>query len=254
MKKVLEMKGIKKTYHMGEVKVLALKGVDVDIYAGEFISIVGHSGSGKSTLMNIMGCLDTMSGGEYYFEGRNINSLNPDEYADIRNQKIGFVFQTFNLLPRTTALENVELPLFYDRLRGGKNGREKAAGALKRVGLEDRMYHSPNELSGGQRQRVALARALVNEPSIVLADEPTGNVDSRTSVEIIALFQELNKQGVTIVMVTHEFDLVRYTERLIRLRDGRVIEDRKLKKVKDAKEDLDNWHQEQETIEFVEES
>jgi putative ABC transport system ATP-binding protein len=238
MKPVIEMKNIVKNFAMGDVVVRALRGVDINIKEGEFVAIMGASGSGKSTLMNIIGCLDVATDGEYQLAGNNTSSLNKDQYADIRNQKIGFVFQGFNLLSRTTALENVELPLLYDRLERIKNPREQAKKALESVGLADRMDHVPNQLSGGQQQRVAIARALVNDPAIILADEPTGNLDSRTSVDVMSVFQELNKQGKTIILVTHETDIAEYAKRNIKLQDGKIIEDKKISTPKEAKDVL----------------
>ncbi|HPR17062.1 MAG TPA: ABC transporter ATP-binding protein [Candidatus Cloacimonadota bacterium] len=219
------MKNIVKNYHVGDVVVHALRGVDLNIKEGEFVAIMGASGSGKSTLMNILGCLDTATNGDYFLDELNVNSLNKDQYADIRNQKIGFVFQGFNLLPRTTALENVELPLLYDRKERIKNPREQAIKALQSVGLKERLDHVPNQLSGGQQQRVAVARALVNNPAIILADEPTGNLDTRTSVDVMSVFQRLNKEGKTIIVVTHEPDIAQFAKRNIKLRDGKIIED-----------------------------
>jgi len=225
MTAVIETRGLKKTYHMGELSVHALRGVDLEVKRGEFVAVMGASGSGKSTLMNLLGCLDSPTDGDYFLDGEDVRALCATDYADIRNQKVGFVFQGFNLLPRTTALENVELPLFYDRSGRIANPKAAAVAALEQVGLADRMHHEPNQLSGGQQQRVAIARALVNDPAILLADEPTGNLDSRTSVEIMSLFQELNERGITILIVTHEPDVARYTKRIVQMRDGRVVGD-----------------------------
>jgi len=211
-------------YDMGSELVRALRGVSVQIQKNEYVAVMGPSGSGKSTLMNLIGCLDTPTSGEYWLNGQKVSDLADDELARIRNKEIGFVFQTFNLLPRADALHNVELPLIYAGL-SARNRRERAAHALKRVGLGDRMDHKPNELSGGQRQRVAIARALVNEPSILLADEPTGNLDSTTSTEIMGVFGELHGQGQTVVMVTHEQDIAAHAESVITLRDGIVATD-----------------------------
>ncbi len=222
---VIETRGITKVYQMGDFEVHALRGVDLTVESGEFLSIMGHSGSGKSTLMNVLGCLDVATAGDYYLDGTNVHELTPDEYADIRNTRIGFVFQGFNLLSRTSALDNVELPLFYDRSGRIADPRDAALKALERVGLSDRVGHDPNQLSGGQQQRVAIARALVNEPSIILADEPTGNLDSATTVDILKLFQELNDQGITVLIVTHEHDIAEYTRRTIEMKDGRIIRD-----------------------------
>ena len=227
-----------KTYTVGEVDVHALKSVNLNVHKGEFVAIMGASGSGKSTLMNLLGCLDMPTSGDYILDGINTSKLPQNEYANIRNQKIGFVFQGFNLLPRTTALENVELPLMYDRLEKIKDHSKQASEALKRVGLGDRMDHIPSQLSGGQQQRVALARALVNEPSLILADEPTGNLDSVTSVEVFNLFQKLNEEGITIVMVTHERDFAAFAKRIIEMRDGRVIKDTIIKDRLNAEEEL----------------
>ena len=231
---VIELKEVTKTYLMGEVEVHALRGVSLRVDPGEFVSIMGPSGSGKSTLMNIMGALDVPTSGEYFLEGVNVGHLSDDELAEIRNRKIGFVFQNFNLLPRTSALANVELPLIY---AGARDRRERALAALKLVGLEDRVHHRPNELSGGQQQRVAIARALINNPSIILADEPTGNHDSKSGAEIMRIFQDLNEnQGITVIFVTHEPEIAQHTRRIIRLRDGRVISDAPVKNPKRAGE------------------
>jgi putative ABC transport system ATP-binding protein len=216
------MQGITKNYKMGEATVHALRGIDLEVEAAEFLAIVGPSGSGKSTLMNVIGCLDRPSTGEYHLEGRKVDELNDDDLARIRNKSIGFVFQTFNLLPRTNCLHNVELPLLYSSV-GRRLREKKALEMLERVGLGSRVYHNPNELSGGERQRVAIARALVNDPTIVLADEPTGNLDSKTGSEIMAIFSELNSEGKTIVLVTHEKYIAEYSRRVIYLRDGKVV-------------------------------
>jgi putative ABC transport system ATP-binding protein len=229
MKPIIETRKLEKTYVMGEVRVNALRGVDLTVAPGEMAAIVGASGSGKSTLMNLLGCLDTPTSGEYLLEGHRVSRLAADAYADIRNEKIGFVFQGFNLLARTTALENVELPLLYDRKKRISDPLAEAGKALRRVGLGDRLDHEPNRLSGGEQQRVAIARALVNRPSLLLADEPTGNLDTRTSMEIMALFQELNDQGLTVVLVTHEPDIARCAGRIIEMRDGQVLSDRPVK-------------------------
>jgi putative ABC transport system ATP-binding protein len=221
----IHINDIRKTYKMGDVEVHALRGISLSVQQGEFVAIMGSSGSGKSTLMNILGCLDYSSEGDYYLEGVYVNKLNKRQLADIRNQKIGFVFQVFNLLPRTSALENVELPLLYDRRGRIKNPRQKAINALECVALGDRIDHQPSQLSGGQQQRVAIARALVNDPAIILADEPTGNLDTATSEEVMVVFQELNAQGITIILVTHEHDIVEYAKRVIELRDGVVQRD-----------------------------
>ena len=240
MNKIIETKQLAKTFYLGDISVHALRGVDLSVEAGELVAIMGSSGSGKSTLMNLLGCLDQPTSGEYFLDGINVNSLKKDEYAEIRNHKIGFVFQGFNLLPRTSALENVELPLFYDRALRIKNPKQAAIDALARVSLAERMDHEPNQLSGGEQQRVAIARALVNKPAIILADEPTGNLDSRTSLDVISVFQELNDQGITIVMVTHEPDLIPYAKRVIEMRDGLIRKDYLVEKRRLAKEDLAN--------------
>lgn len=227
-----------KTYKVGEIDVPALKAVNIVIEKGEFVAIMGASGSGKSTLMNLLGCLDMPTSGDYFLDGQNTSKMTKNEYASIRNQKIGFVFQGFNLLPRTTALENVELPLMYDRAGKIKEPLKMAEQALERVGLGDRIHHIPSQLSGGQQQRVAIARALVNEPSIILADEPTGNLDSKTSVEVFHLFQQLNEEGITVVMVTHERDFAAFAKRIIEMRDGKVIKDGLIKDRLSAAEEL----------------
>lgn len=237
---VIEVHGVKKIYKTGSNEVAALKGVDLTVRQGELVAIMGSSGSGKSTLMNILGCLDVPSDGTYALDGVRVERLSKNQLADIRNQKLGFVFQGFNLLARTTALDNVELPLLYDRTGTKKNVRERATRALQRVGLEERLDHQPSELSGGQQQRVAIARALVTEPRLLLADEPTGNLDSRTSVEVMALFQELNAQGITILIVTHEADVAQYATRIVEVRDGRIRRDHPVDKRRDAAEDLRN--------------
>ncbi len=221
---VIRVTNLKREYQMGTETVRALQGVDVSIHRNEYVAIMGPSGSGKSTLMNLIGCLDTPSAGEYWLNGLEVSTMGDDELARVRNREIGFVFQTFNLLPRATALHNVELPLVYAGVKA-RTRRERAAEALTRVGLGDRMDHRPNELSGGQRQRVAIARALVNEPSILLADEPTGNLDSTTSEEIMAVFEELHGQGQTVIMVTHERDIAAHAHRIVTLKDGLIHSD-----------------------------
>ncbi len=224
MKKIIETTDIQKTYVMGSEKVRALKSVSIDINKGEYVAFMGPSGSGKSTLMNIIGCLDTPTAGTYILNDKDVSDMSENELAEIRNKEIGFVFQTFNLLPRASCLENVALPLIYAGY--GKSEREEMAfKSLDSVGLGDRVHHRPNELSGGQRQRVAIARALVNNPSIILADEPTGNLDTKTSYDIMELFHELHQKGNTIIMVTHEDDIAHYAHRIVRLRDGLVETD-----------------------------
>ncbi len=226
-KKIIEIQDLKRHYKMGQTIVRALDGVTFDIAENEYIAIMGPSGSGKSTLMNLIGCLDSPTGGEYILNGHRVSDLDDSELAQIRNREIGFVFQTFNLLPRTDCLSNVELPLIYSGIKS-KVRKEKASETLTKVGLGDRMDHKPNELSGGQRQRVAIARALVNDPSILLADEPTGNLDSKTGDEIMLLFEELYRSGNTIILVTHENDIANYARRVIRLRDGKIEVDEKI--------------------------
>ena len=225
MSELIRVRDLAREYQMGEERILALQSVTLDIRRNEYVAIMGPSGSGKSTMMNLLGCLDTPTGGEYWLNGQEVSGLSDDQLARVRNREIGFVFQTFNLLPRATALHNVELPLVYAGARGWER-RERAAAALARVGLEHRMEHRPNELSGGQRQRVAIARALVNDPSILLADEPTGNLDSVTSEEIMRVFGDLHAAGQTVIMVTHEPDIAAHAERVVVLRDGRVESDR----------------------------
>ncbi len=232
---IIRMENLGKIYSTGKIEVEALKRVDMSIHKGEFVSIMGPSGSGKSTLMNIIGCLDRATSGFYELDGVSISSLDDIELAKIRNIKIGFVFQSFNLLPRITAVQNVELPMIYAGV-GKKERRRKAIEALERVSLADRMDHKPNELSGGQKQRVAIARALVNNPAIILADEPTGNLDTASGEDIMAVFQELNREGVTIVLVTHEPDIALHTKRIVKFRDGMLTSDELVGRPVDARE------------------
>ncbi len=223
-KEVISISGLEKIYHLGKQQVRALDGVSLAICKNEYVAIMGPSGSGKSTLMNILGCLDTPSGGKYVLNGTDVSQMGDDALAEIRNREIGFVFQSFNLLPKYSALENVALPLVYSGVPRSKR-EERAKEALVAVGLEERMEHKPSELSGGQRQRVAVARALINNPSIILADEPTGNLDTKTSIEIMKLFEEIYKQGNTVIVVTHEEDIALHARRIIRLRDGKIESD-----------------------------
>ena len=237
---VVRLSDVHKTYRTGEMEVRAVRGVSLEIQRGEFVALMGASGSGKSTLMNILGCLDRPTAGRYVLDESDVSALNRDQLADIRNNKIGFVFQNFNLLPRTSARENVELPLLYGR-RGLTNAqlREKADAVLASVGLEGREDHHPSQLSGGQQQRVAIARALINDPEVVLADEPTGNLDSRTSIEIMGIFQQLNKRGITIIMVTHEQDIAAYARRNVMMRDGLILNDHPVSQRFDAAAELE---------------
>jgi len=222
----VRLNDVSKTYHTGEVEVHAVRGVSIEIGQGEFVALMGSSGSGKSTLMNILGCLDRPTAGRYFLDGEDVSSLSRDELADVRNRKLGFVFQNFNLLSRTSALENVELPLLYSEISlTSAQLREKAEQVLASVGLEGRGDHTPSQLSGGQQQRVAIARALINDPEVILADEPTGNLDSRTSVEVMEIFQALNNKGITVIMVTHEPDIASYARRNIIMKDGLVKDD-----------------------------
>ena len=233
---LIRITGLRKSYVLGDVTVHALRGVDVEIARGTFVTVVGASGSGKSTFMNILGLLDRPTGGQYYLEGEDVSSFDRDRRAVLRNRKIGFVFQNFNLLPRTSALENVELPLLYNgQPTSAAERNRKALGLLQAVGLGERAHHTPNQLSGGQQQRVAIARALVNDPEILLADEPTGNLDSRTSVEIMEILQRLNRdKGITIILITHEHDIAEYGHRVITFRDGRVVSDEPVETRRDA--------------------
>jgi putative ABC transport system ATP-binding protein len=239
---VISIRDITKTYRMSEISVHALRGISFEIQAGEFLAVVGPSGSGKSTLMHILGCLDRPTDGHYFLEGRDVSQLNDDELSKIRNRQIGFVFQGFNLLARTSALENVELPLLYaDGDISPAERKKRALEALAAVGLESRTHHHPNQLSGGQQQRVAIARALLNSPSIILADEPTGNLDSRTSVEVMEIFQELQaRRGITIILITHDQHVAEYASRIITFRDGRIVQDRANTRQRLAEEELAN--------------
>jgi putative ABC transport system ATP-binding protein len=238
---VISVRKLTKIYEVGEIKVHALRGVSLDVEPGEFVAVTGPSGSGKSTFMHIAGCLDRPTGGQYILDGKDVSKLSKDELARVRNQKIGFVFQGFNLLSRTTALDNVELPLLYTAKNGLRTTErhKRAMGALEAVGLTDRSHHLPNQLSGGQQQRVAIARALINEPSIILADEPTGNLDTRTSIEVMGIFQRLNtERGITVLLITHEHDIAEYGTRLIRFRDGRVVADQAVTHRRHATDEL----------------
>ena len=237
--RIIETRRLGRTYRMGTVAVEALRDVDLTVRRGEMVAVMGHSGSGKSTLMNLIGCLDRPTAGTYLLEGEDVSALSRDRYADIRNRRIGFVFQGFQLLPRTSALENAALPLLYDRTGRIEYPDRAARDALERVGLGDRMDHEPNRLSGGQQQRVAIARALVTRPSILLADEPTGNLDTRTSLEVLALFQELNDAGITLLIVTHEPEIAVYAERIVELRDGRLVRDEPVSGRRRADRDLE---------------
>lgn len=242
-KKVIEVKSLEKIYDSGEVRVHALRGVSLSVEEGDLVAIMGPSGSGKSTFMNILGCLDKLSKGEYFLDGHNVSKMSKDELADIRNDLIGFVFQGFNLLSRTSALENVQLPLLYSREKSYSAAErdELAKKSLDAVGLSGRYYHMPNQISGGQQQRVAIARALIKNPAMILADEPTGNLDSRTSVEIMNIFQTMNRtKGITVVLVTHSNEIAEYADRVIVFRDGRVIEDRRNEHPLNAAEVLKN--------------
>jgi putative ABC transport system ATP-binding protein len=252
MNPVIKLQDIHRIYHTGEVDVHAVRGVSLDIFPGEFVALMGASGSGKSTMMNTLGCLDKPSSGTYLLDNIDVSQLSRDELADIRNQKIGFVFQGFNLLPRTSALENVELPMLYNRQRqASKRQRERALEALATVGLGERADHTPNQLSGGQQQRVAIARALANQPSLLLADEPTGNLDTRTSIDILGVFQKLNDLGMTIVMVTHELDIAQYTKRMVVMRDGKVVGDTPVANRLIAANELRRLQEEQKAVQLA---
>ena len=252
MEPVIKLEGFSKTYRNGSLEVHAVRGVTLDIRPGEFTAIMGASGSGKSTMMNTIGCLDRPTSGRYLLDGVDTGTLDRDQLADLRNQKLGFVFQGFNLLSRTTALENVELPMLYARPSiSGHHQRERATKALEMVGLQDRADHHPSQLSGGQQQRVAIARALVNQPRVLLADEPTGNLDSRTSIEIMGVFQALNEQGITVVMVTHELDIARFAKRTIIMRDGLVVNDKPVDERHSAVEEIAKLEREQTAVKLL---
>ena len=247
-KPVIRLEGVEKVYQTGEVAVHAVRGASLTVMPGEFVAVMGASGSGKSTLMNLIGCLDRPTAGRYLLDGEEVGSLTKSELSRVRNQRLGFVFQGFNLLARTSALENVELPLLYaPDGHGRRELRRRSLAALERVGLADRAEHHPSQLSGGQQQRVAIARALVNEPALLLADEPTGNLDTRTSLEIMGIFQELNRKGMTILMVTHEPDIAQYCLREITMRDGKIVGDKPVAGRLDAREELAKWRGPEET-------
>lgn len=255
MNPVIQLEHVHKVYHTGEVDVHAVRDVSLTARAGEFVAIMGASGSGKSTLMNLLGCLDRPTEGRYLLDGADVSQLDRHELAEIRNQKVGFVFQGFHLLSRTSALENVELPLLYTGDTGARmparQQRRRALQVLDQVGLTDRAEHHPSQLSGGQQQRVAIARALVNQPSLLLADEPTGNLDTRTSAEIMGIFQSLNEQGMTIVMITHELDIARYARRNVVMRDGRIVSDHMVERRLDAEVELRRVTEEQQAIQLA---
>lgn len=252
MTPVIQLEDYSKVYRTGEVEVMAVRGVSLIIDPGEFVAIMGASGSGKSTMMNTIGCLDRPTSGKYRLDGVDVGELSRNELADLRNQKLGFVFQGFNLLSRTSALENVELPMLYSRPpRAGREQRERALRALELVGLSERTDHHPSQLSGGQQQRVAIARALVNEPKLLLADEPTGNLDTHTSIEIMGIFQGLNRQGMTIVMVTHELDIAQYARRTVVMRDGRIVSDQPVTRRLDSIEELRKLELEQQAVQLA---
>jgi putative ABC transport system ATP-binding protein len=249
---VVKLENFAKVYYTGALEVHAVRGVTLEIQPGEFVAIMGASGSGKSTLLNTIGCLDRPTSGRYLLDGVDVGTLGRNELADLRNEKIGFVFQGFNLLSRTSALENVELPMLYARPGLRPRGqRERALAALNKVGLSDRADHHPSQLSGGQQQRVAIARALVNNPSLLLADEPTGNLDTSTSIEIMGIFQDLNRRGMTVVMVTHELDIARYTQRMVVMRDGRILRDETVQDQLRAEEELAKVRQEQQSYQLA---
>jgi putative ABC transport system ATP-binding protein len=252
MNAVIKLEDIHKVYRTGEVDVHAVRGVSLEIKPGEFVAVMGASGSGKSTLMNIIGCLDRATRGIYLLDGTDVAQFDRDDLADIRNQKIGFIFQGFNLLSRTSALENVELPMLYvHRHVPGHEQRDRALAALEIVGLADRADHHPNQLSGGQQQRVAIARSLVNKPALLLADEPTGNLDSQTSIEIMGVFQKLNDEGITVVMVTHEIDIAHYTKRMVVMRDGRIVTDAPVENRSKAEQELQRLREAQQAVQLA---
>jgi putative ABC transport system ATP-binding protein len=252
MNAVIKLEEVHKVYHTGEVDVHAVRGVSLEIKTGEFVAIMGASGSGKSTLMNIIGCLDRATRGRYLLDGTDVSQLDRDQLADVRNQKVGFIFQGFNLLSRTSALENAELPMLYVRHSiAGHTQRERALQALEIVGLADRAHHHPSQLSGGQQQRVAIARALVNQPALLLADEPTGNLDSQTSIEIMGVFQKLNAQGITVIMVTHELDIASYAKRNVIMRDGQIVSDTPVTSRLKAEKELERLRAEQQAVQLA---
>ena len=252
MEPVIKLEDIHKTYFTGEFEVKAVRGITLDIFPGEFVALMGASGSGKSTMMNTLGCLDRPTQGKYYLDRIDVSQLGRDALAEIRNEKIGFVFQGFNLLSRTSAQENVELPMLYSRVRvSAKEQHERASKALEIVGLANRADHTPNRLSGGQQQRVAIARALSNNPALILADEPTGNLDSQTSIDVMGVFQKLNDQGITIIMVTHELDIARYTKRTVIMRDGRVVSDTPVVNRLNAEDELRRLQEEQKAVQLT---
>jgi putative ABC transport system ATP-binding protein len=252
MEPVIQLEKVSKVYQSGDVEVHAVRDVSLTVEPGEFVAIMGSSGSGKSTMMNILGCLDRPTGGRYLLDGVDVSKLSRNRLADVRNQKIGFIFQGFNLLSRTSALENVELPMMYARDPiSARQQRERAMKALEMVGLGERFDHHPNQLSGGQQQRVAIARALVNDPSLLLADEPTGNLDSRTSVEIMEAFQDLNDRGITIVMVTHETDIANFTKRNVVMRDGLVVKDSPVNPRNNAREEIRRLEEEHKAVQLT---
>jgi putative ABC transport system ATP-binding protein len=249
---VIKLADIHKVYHTGEVDVHAVRGISLEVFPGEFVALMGASGSGKSTLMNMIGALDRPSGGNYLLDGIDVSTLDRNALADVRNEKIGFVFQGFNLLSRTSALENVEMPMLYNRHRiAAHEQRDRALRALELVGLSQRAGHHPNQLSGGQQQRVAIARALVNRPALLLADEPTGNLDSQTSIEVMGVFQKLNDQGITLVMVTHELDVARFTKRMVVLRDGKIVTDEAVRERLNAEKELGCLKQAQQAVKLA---